>query len=66
MVISRDHPQLTFTLSLVSSQQSYDNPVQRWQFMSDYAAKDYTGSYYIKLIPCVAPIVSEILLVIVL
>lgn len=62
MVMSRDLPHLAFKLKMLSREKSYDNPVQRWEFVSDYAAKDYTGSYYIKLIPCVANMVSFVFL----
>jgi len=57
MVMSRDLPHVGFTLRMVSTQKTFNNPVQQWEFISDYAVKDYTGSYYIKLVPCLANMV---------
>lgn len=51
-VTAQDHPDLTFTLELVYSEPSYAQPDQEWQFVSDYAVRDYSGIYNIKLIPC--------------
>ena len=53
-VISRERPHLSFRLNLLSSEQIYDYPQQSWQFQSQYALRDYTGVYFIKLIPCTA------------
>eukprot|EP00062_Callorhinchus_milii_P013911 gi/632962602/ref/XP_007897409.1/ PREDICTED: FRAS1-related extracellular matrix protein 3 [Callorhinchus milii] len=54
MVMSADHPGLTFTLSLVRSEPSYKQPAQQWSFISDFAVRDYSGTYTVKLIPCSA------------
>lgn len=51
-VMSRDRPHLSFGLSLVSSEQTFDYPKQTWRFQSQFALRDYTGVYFIKLIPC--------------
>lgn len=37
MVMSVDHPGLTFNLTLVRSEPSYNQPVQQWTFTSDFA-----------------------------
>ena len=58
VVMSRDRPHLSFALSLVSSEQTFDYPQQSWRFQSQYALRDYTGVYFIKLIPCTADEVS--------
>ncbi|XP_068134549.1 FRAS1-related extracellular matrix protein 3 [Hyperolius riggenbachi] len=55
MVMSADHPELTFTLSLIRSEPSFRQPVQQWSFVSDFAVRDYSGTYTVKLIPCGAP-----------
>eukprot|EP00079_Xenopus_tropicalis_P012743 XP_002940127.2 PREDICTED: FRAS1-related extracellular matrix protein 3 [Xenopus tropicalis] len=52
MVMSADHPELTFTLSLLRSEPSFNQPVQQWSFISDFAVRDYSGTYTVKLIPC--------------
>eukprot|EP00062_Callorhinchus_milii_P007006 gi/632948132/ref/XP_007889422.1/ PREDICTED: FRAS1-related extracellular matrix protein 2 [Callorhinchus milii] len=52
MVMSADHPGLTFTLSLVRSEHTYNHPEQQWSFVSDFAVRDYSGTYTVKLIPC--------------
>lgn len=54
VVMSRDRPHLSFALTLVSSEQTFDYPQQSWRFQSHYALRDYTGVYFIKLIPCTA------------
>ncbi|XP_051822639.1 FRAS1-related extracellular matrix protein 3 [Antechinus flavipes] len=54
VVMSVDHPGLTFTLSLLSSEPAFHRPEQRWSFVSDFAIRDYSGTYTIKLVPCVA------------
>ena len=59
MVVSRDQPHLSFALKLVRSEKTYEYPLQSWQFVSDYAMRDYTGTYYVKLLPCTATKVSE-------
>uniref|UniRef100_UPI00398EB886 FRAS1-related extracellular matrix protein 2-like isoform X2 n=1 Tax=Pristiophorus japonicus TaxID=55135 RepID=UPI00398EB886 len=52
MIMSADHPGLTFTLSLVRSEPTYNQPTQQWSFISDFAVRDYSGTYTVKLIPC--------------
>ncbi|XP_056140915.1 FRAS1-related extracellular matrix protein 2a isoform X3 [Lampris incognitus] len=52
MVMCADHPGLTFNLSLVRSEPTYNQPVQQWTFTSDFAVRDYSGTYTVKLIPC--------------
>uniref|UniRef100_A0ABM5GJ71 FRAS1-related extracellular matrix protein 3 isoform X1 n=1 Tax=Pogona vitticeps TaxID=103695 RepID=A0ABM5GJ71_9SAUR len=54
MVMSADHPGLTFTLSLSQSEQTFHQPMQQWKFVSDFAVRDYSGTYTVKLIPCIA------------
>nr|CAB3247089.1 FRAS1-related extracellular matrix protein 2 [Phallusia mammillata] len=55
MVMSAAHPELQLSLNLVRSETTYNNPEQKWSFVSDYAIRDYSGSYTIKLIPCTTP-----------
>ncbi|KAE8627259.1 hypothetical protein XENTR_v10006920 [Xenopus tropicalis] len=52
MIMCADHPELTFTLSLVRSEPSLSQPIQQWTFVSDFAVRDYSGTYTVKLIPC--------------
>ncbi|XP_062308992.1 FRAS1-related extracellular matrix protein 2-like [Osmerus eperlanus] len=52
MVMCAEHPGLTFNLSLVRSEPTYNQPVQQWTFTSDFAVRDYSGTYTVKLIPC--------------
>uniref|UniRef100_A0A1A8P4P9 Fras1 related extracellular matrix protein 2a n=3 Tax=Nothobranchius TaxID=28779 RepID=A0A1A8P4P9_9TELE len=52
MVMCVDHPGLTFNLTLVRSEPTYNQPVQQWTFTSDFAVRDYSGTYTVKLIPC--------------
>ncbi|KAJ7397736.1 hypothetical protein BTVI_132560 [Pitangus sulphuratus] len=52
MVMSADHPGLTFSLSLIRSEPTYNQPVQQWSFVSDFAVRDYSGTYTVKLISC--------------
>ncbi|KAM9846954.1 FRAS1-related extracellular matrix protein 2-like [Aulostomus maculatus] len=52
MVMSVDHPGLTFNLTLVRTEPTYNQPVQQWTFTSDFAVRDYSGTYTVKLIPC--------------
>ncbi|KAK7166140.1 hypothetical protein R3I93_006042 [Phoxinus phoxinus] len=54
MVMSADHPGLTFTLSLVRTEPTYNQPMQQWSFVSDFAVRDYSGTYTVKMIPCSA------------
>ncbi|XP_018591125.2 FRAS1-related extracellular matrix protein 3 isoform X1 [Scleropages formosus] len=59
MVMSADHPGLTFTLSLVRTEPTYNQPMQQWSFVSDFAVRDYSGTYTVKLIPCSASPTKE-------
>ncbi|XP_054649210.1 FRAS1-related extracellular matrix protein 2b isoform X1 [Dunckerocampus dactyliophorus] len=52
MVMCADHPGLTFNLSLVRSEPTYNQPIQQWTFVSDFAVRDYSGTYTVKLVPC--------------
>lgn len=52
MVMCADHPGLTFNLTLVRSEPSYNQPIQQWTFVSDFAVRDYSGTYTVKLVPC--------------
>ncbi|KAJ8368550.1 hypothetical protein SKAU_G00085780 [Synaphobranchus kaupii] len=52
MVMCPDHPGITFNLSLVRSEPTYNQPMQQWTFVSDFAVRDYSGTYTVKLIPC--------------
>uniref|UniRef100_A0AAV2LIU3 Calx-beta domain-containing protein n=1 Tax=Knipowitschia caucasica TaxID=637954 RepID=A0AAV2LIU3_KNICA len=54
MVICADHPGLTFTMGLVRTEPTYNQPMQQWSFVSDFAVRDYSGTYTVKLVPCVA------------
>ncbi|XP_051934281.1 FRAS1-related extracellular matrix protein 2b [Hippocampus zosterae] len=55
MVMCADHPGLTFNLSLVRSEPTYNQPIQQWTFVSDFAVRDYSGTYTVKLLPCTSP-----------
>ncbi|XP_051972903.1 FRAS1-related extracellular matrix protein 2-like isoform X2 [Xyrauchen texanus] len=59
MVLSADHPGLTFNLSLIRTEPTYSQPVQQWMFISDFAVRDYSGTYTVKLIPCIAALKVE-------
>ncbi|UYV62050.1 FREM2 [Cordylochernes scorpioides] len=50
-VTSPSHPELNFDLRLLHSSLTG----QEWQFVSDFAAKDYSGTYLIHLVPCLEP-----------
>lgn len=52
MVMSPDQPNLSFKLKLLRSTPTYNSPEQMWQFVSEFSVRDYSGTYYIKLIPC--------------
>ncbi|XP_032398648.1 FRAS1-related extracellular matrix protein 3 [Etheostoma spectabile] len=54
MVMCADHPGLTFTLALVRTEPTYNQPMQQWSFVSDFAVRDYSGTYTVKLIACIA------------
>ncbi|XP_032007089.1 FRAS1-related extracellular matrix protein 2 [Hylobates moloch] len=55
VIMSTDHPGLTFSLRLIRSEPTYNQPVQQWSFVSDFAVRDYSGTYTVKLVPCAAP-----------
>ncbi|KAM6972363.1 FRAS1-related extracellular matrix protein 3 [Aplochiton taeniatus] len=59
MVMCADHPGLTFTLSLVRTEPTYNQPMQQWSFVSDFAVRDYSGTYTVKMIPCSASPTGE-------
>lgn len=42
MVMSVDHPGLTFNLTLMRSEPTYNQPVQQWVFTSDFAVSTVT------------------------
>ncbi|XP_016064392.1 PREDICTED: FRAS1-related extracellular matrix protein 2 isoform X2 [Miniopterus natalensis] len=56
MITSADHPGLTFSLRLIRSEPTYNQPVQQWSFVSDFAVRDYSGTYTVKLLPCTTPL----------
>ncbi|XP_005155437.2 FRAS1-related extracellular matrix protein 2a isoform X1 [Danio rerio] len=58
-VMSADHPGLTFNLTLVRTEPTYSQPVQQWMFISDFAVRDYSGTYTVSLIPCTAALNVE-------
>ncbi|KAK3090989.1 hypothetical protein FSP39_016284, partial [Pinctada imbricata] len=43
---------VTFDLAYLWGQQTFDSPHQLWRATSDFSVKDYTGKYFIDLIPC--------------
>ncbi|XP_072320110.1 FRAS1-related extracellular matrix protein 3 [Eucyclogobius newberryi] len=59
IVICADHPGLTFTLGLVRTEPTYNQPMQQWSFVSDFAVRDYSGTYTVKLVPCIASPTGE-------
>ena len=60
MVVSPNQPNLGFKLKLLRSAQTYNHPEQMWQFISEFSVRDYSGTYYIKLIPCTVTQVSDL------
>lgn len=40
MIMCADHPGLTFNLSLVRTEPTYNQPLQQWTFVSDFAVSD--------------------------
>lgn len=52
MVMSPNQPNLSFKLKLLRSTPTFNHPEQMWQFVSEFSVRDYSGTYYIKLIPC--------------
>ncbi|KAM9318366.1 FRAS1-related extracellular matrix protein 2b [Pholidichthys leucotaenia] len=55
MVMCPNHPGLTFNLSLMRNEPTYNQPIQQWTFTSDFAVRDYSGVYTVKLVPCTSP-----------
>lgn len=51
-VTSEEQPELTFTLRLIRKDTTYSEAQQEWEFASDVAVKDYSGTYRIHLVPC--------------
>lgn len=47
MVMSGDHPGLTFTISLVRTEPTYNQPMQQWSFVSDFAVSSSENLLYI-------------------
>lgn len=56
MVMCPDHPGLTFNLSLVRNEPTYNQPIQQWTFVSDFAVSKPFFS------PCSRLIVSLLLI----
>uniref|UniRef100_A0A4W5NXS4 Fras1 related extracellular matrix 3 n=1 Tax=Hucho hucho TaxID=62062 RepID=A0A4W5NXS4_9TELE len=54
MVMCADLSGLTFSLALVRTEPTYNQPMQQWSFVSDFAVRDYSGTYTVKMIPCSA------------
>ncbi|XP_045572526.1 FRAS1-related extracellular matrix protein 2 [Salmo salar] len=54
MVMCADLSGLTFTLALIRTEPTYNQPMQQWSFVSDFAVRDYSGTYTVKMIPCSA------------
>ncbi|KAK6305795.1 hypothetical protein J4Q44_G00245750 [Coregonus suidteri] len=50
MVMCEDHPGLTFNLSLVRSEPTYNQPVQQWTFTSDFATKELSKDVRDKIV----------------
>lgn len=48
MIMSADHPGLTFSLRLIRSEPTYNQPEQQWSFVSDFAVSywAYTFSFF--------------------
>ena len=41
MVMSQSHPELQMSLNLIRSEATYNNPEQKWSFVSDYAVSSF-------------------------
>lgn len=50
MVMSVDHPGLTFNLTLVRSEPTYNQPVQQWTFTSDFAVSVTTWNWNVRCV----------------
>ena len=55
-VTNLDQPEQEFTLKMSSMEETFDKPGQEWQFISNFAHRDFTGVYEIKLVPCRAAV----------
>ena len=55
---------MTFSLKLIKTEATYEQPEQSWLFTSKYAAHDYSGIFLFNLIPCIVATVSKFLLII--
>ncbi|XP_043215814.1 FRAS1-related extracellular matrix protein 2-like [Amphibalanus amphitrite] len=53
-VTSNDHTEMSFTLRLTHSEPTFEQPTQQWEFVSDFAARDYSGNFSVLLVPCLA------------
>lgn len=49
MVICADHPGLTFTLVLVRTEPTYNQPMQQWSFVSDFAVSHFCCEHILLL-----------------
>lgn len=54
VIVSADHPGLTFSLRLIRSEPTYNQPAQQWSFVSDFAVS-VTKSF-----PCCLPVTLHI------
>lgn len=59
LVVTPEHPDLIFTLELINTEPTYEQPEQTWRFTTDFAVRDYSGQYKIKLVPCTTPLDEE-------
>ncbi|XP_047126620.1 FRAS1-related extracellular matrix protein 2 isoform X2 [Hydra vulgaris] len=50
------HPKMIFSLLLINTEATYMQPEQLWQFTSNYAIHDYSGTYLFNLVPCIATV----------
>lgn len=62
MIMSVDHPGLTFSLHLIRSEPTYNQPVQQWNFVSDFAVSDSLVLNFSFLMPLDAPQICKCLL----
>lgn len=51
-VSCQELPDLKLKLTLVRSQPTFDGPEQLWEFVSELAMRDYSGTYVVSLVPC--------------
>lgn len=50
MVMCPDHPGLTFNLSLVRTEPTYNQPIQQWTFVSDFAVSERSCFLFVNLL----------------